>query len=230
MSEVEPENLPEESGAFGEMKDLAKSAKSFLDKLIGPPLEEVGGLMADQVKFFRFKQQVKIINKAQETIKKSGIEPGKISLKTLVPILENGSLEEDDSMTDRWSGLLATAAKKGGEEIVRPCFAEILKELSPTEAVVLDGIYDMIQKVGIPREEWDSRGGTSDTLKKHLGLSDLEYALSIDNLFRLRLCSMPSTNMAFLDDPSLKFQVTTKNIVCITELGYQFVTACRSHT
>jgi hypothetical protein len=41
-------------------------AKNFLQKLINPPLEELGLLIADNIKLWRFKNQVKILTKAEE--------------------------------------------------------------------------------------------------------------------------------------------------------------------
>jgi len=47
-------------------KELINKAWSFLEKIVIPPLEELGGLLEDQVKFLRFKNQVKIITKAED--------------------------------------------------------------------------------------------------------------------------------------------------------------------
>ena len=42
------------------------TAKEFLEKLIGPTVEETGLLLKDKVTFWRFKNQIRMINKAKE--------------------------------------------------------------------------------------------------------------------------------------------------------------------
>ena len=75
--------------------------KGFLSKILGPASDELGMLLADRVRLWRFKQAFRIVGKAQALLSQREIEPAKVSLKTLVPILEFGSLEEDESMQDR---------------------------------------------------------------------------------------------------------------------------------
>jgi hypothetical protein len=209
------------------IKAAAETAKNFLEKLVGPPIEELGGLLADQVRFYRFKNQIRILLKAQEFLRKAGVNPKRVPLKTLVPILEEGSLEEDEFMSVKWASLLATAADPNSKISVQPSFPEVLKELSPKEALILDKIYDMVVSLPIPREEWPSRGAIASSLKQVLQLSDEEFEIAIDNLFRLRLCLAPSTKLEFIDHLEHRFQLQMKNIICLTDFGFAFVSACR---
>ena len=50
-------------------------AKNFLDKLIIPTVEETGLLFKDKVTMWRFKNQVKMLNKAKEYCEKNKIDP-----------------------------------------------------------------------------------------------------------------------------------------------------------
>jgi hypothetical protein len=45
-------------------------AKGFLDKLIVPAIEETGLLLKDQVTMWKFKNQVKMLNKAKACCEK----------------------------------------------------------------------------------------------------------------------------------------------------------------
>ena len=49
-------------------------AKDFVGKLIGPTIEELGLLIADNVKYFRFKNQVRILNKARKYVESRNIK------------------------------------------------------------------------------------------------------------------------------------------------------------
>jgi len=202
--------------------------RKFFQKLAGPAVEELGQFFADHVRSFRIKAQIKIITKAKKLLEEAKIEPSTVSLKTLIPILENGSLEEEESMVDRWAALLASAASPDGNKIVHPSYPEILKQLSPLDAKILDAIYDHVIFTPIPKEEWPSRGASGNTIKEVFTLSDREYELVIDSLYRLRLLAPPSTDLSFVDTPH-NFQLNTKFIICITELGFSFVASCQPH-
>ena len=207
--------------------NLANAAKEFLGKLVTPSIEELGLLIGDQVRSYRFRKQIQILTKARDILEKAGIDPRQVSLKTLVPILEHGSLEEEESMVDRWASLLANAADPTATVKVEPSFTEILKQLSPREAQILDSIYNLVQSIPIPREEWIQRGALAESLKEVLRISEQNFEIAVDNLFRLRLCAPPSTRLDFIDDKTKRFQLNMKDIVCLTEFGQAFVTACR---
>ena len=70
-------------------------AKNFLDKLIIPTVEETGLLFKDKVTMWRFKNQVKMLNKAKEYCEKNKIDPKKITLKVICPLLDYAALEEE---------------------------------------------------------------------------------------------------------------------------------------
>jgi len=220
-------STPETELAKVGIQAATEAAEQFLKKLVGAPLEEIGQLLADKVRFYRFNNQIKILEKAQKLLDDSGVSPQKVLLKTLVPLLENGSLEEDESLIDKWAALLATAANPNSKVFVQPSFSEILKELSPKEALILDTIYDMVISLNIPRDRWVQHGAQGESLRQVLQLSDQEFEISIDNLYRLRLCLPPATGIEALDHPEWKFQLQTKEVICLTELGFAFVSACR---
>jgi len=104
------------------IKQSFKTAKEFLGKLVNPGLEEGGGIIQDTIKFWRFKNQINITLKAKKFLEEKGIEPVKVLPKILVSILENGSLEEDESMQDKWAALLANSADPNKRYSVKPSF------------------------------------------------------------------------------------------------------------
>ena len=52
--------------------------------------------------------------------------------------LEGASLEDDEDIQKGWAALLADAANADGKVEVKPTFLEILKQLSASEARLLD--------------------------------------------------------------------------------------------
>lgn len=81
-------------------------AKDFLGRLINPTAEEVGLLISDNIKYFRFKNQVRILLKTKDYVEKKNIKIKEIPIKILVPLLENASLEDNDSLQNKWANLL----------------------------------------------------------------------------------------------------------------------------
>jgi hypothetical protein len=81
-------------------------AKEFLGKLIGPTIEEIGLLVGDNIKYLRFKNQIRILLKAKKYVEERKLSVKEIPVKILVPLLENSSLEENDDLQDKWAKML----------------------------------------------------------------------------------------------------------------------------
>ncbi|MES2487382.1 MAG: Abi-alpha family protein [Bacteroidota bacterium] len=117
------------------------AAKSFLSRLIGPAVDEVGLLIADPIRAWRFNNQLKMLNKAEERIKKQGISLKKISVKNLVPLLEYSSLEEDDNLQNMWVNLFVNYVD-ADKNYASSVFPYILSQLSSREAEQLSDFSD----------------------------------------------------------------------------------------
>lgn len=113
-------------------------AKSFLDKLIMPAVEEVGLLVKDHVTMWRFNNQLRMVNKAKAYCDKNNINPKTISLKVLSPLLEYSGLEEDDGLQDKWAILLGNMVDSD-QNIENHVFPYILSQISRNE-------YDLVEK------------------------------------------------------------------------------------
>lgn len=117
------------------------SAKSFLDKLIMPAIEETGLLLKDQVTMWKFQNQVKMLNKAKAHCEKHNISPKTISLKLLCPLLDYSGIEEDETLQDKWAILLANMVDSE-QNIENHVFPYILSQVSRNEFMVLEKVYD----------------------------------------------------------------------------------------
>lgn len=114
-------------------------AKDFLDKLIMPSVEETGLLLKEKVTFWKFKNQVKMLNKAKEYCEKHKINPKTISFKLLVPLLETSALEEDELLQDKWSILLSNMVDSE-QNIENHVFPYILGQISKNEFLHLEKV------------------------------------------------------------------------------------------
>jgi len=112
-------------------------AKGFLQKLIVPSLEEAGLLLKESVALWRFKNQVSILEKANEICKRKGITPRPISLKLLCPLMDAASLEDEPDMQSKWAALLSNMVDSE-KNIQNHVFPYILGQLSLPEFALLD--------------------------------------------------------------------------------------------
>lgn len=126
------------------MEQLFAPLHDLLDKLLGPAATEVGLSLGDSAKMWRMKRQIRLLQELKAMIDVSGFEARPVPPRVFFPILEAASVEDDDTMQSRWSALLANAATI--PDSVHPSYIEILKQLSPCDARVLDSLYDIRAK------------------------------------------------------------------------------------
>ena len=113
--------------------------KDVINRLFGPFADELGGLMADPIRVWRFQRSLKLFEKVARLSAARGIELKAVPLKTILPILENASVEEDEDLHNRWANLLANSAIDSNR--VLSFFPDALKRLGPIEARLLDYIH-----------------------------------------------------------------------------------------
>ena len=129
------------------MNDLQTTAEmmkgplgDLLHKLVAPLSQEIGESLGVWAKHYRFKNGLKMLQKTQSMLAKAGIEPHAVNPRLFLPIIECASVEDDDDMQSRWAALLANAATT--MKSVHPSYIEILKQLSPEDARLLDQLCD----------------------------------------------------------------------------------------
>jgi len=125
-------------------KQLLDKSEALLKTLFGPSFEEAGGMIADQVRLRRFKNQISIFSKAQEKLRQSSIDPQKISLKVLAPMIEFSSLEEEPDIQDKWSNLIAHILGGDKELVFQQNCITILSKLASEEANLIDRLHDFL--------------------------------------------------------------------------------------
>lgn len=183
-----------------------EAAKEFLSKLVGPAAEEIGLLLQDQVKLYRFKNQLKILAKAEAMLLNAGRTPNAVPFRTLLPILEAAASEDDESLSVKWAALLANSAAKIEDYASHPSFPRILSEIAPIEARFLDSL---LSKGG--ETDWNSfRTELAKTLKVTEGDINQYYG----NLFRLGLVRIAER------------KGVPKGVVQVGPFGKAFLSAC----
>jgi len=206
-----------------EIEATQKEISDFFGGIIPDFVKEGGGILTDIVRFWRWKNQVNIIKKAKEKIEKSNLDKKQVPLKILLPILENSSLEEEELIQDKWSNLLANAITN--QNNINPNYAEILKELSSLEVVILDKLLETTSQ----EEDYKKRKSiqfSKEKIKEIFKLPEEKADLIIENLYRLNLCQPPASHdgVAIGKYPIM---IRTNDFFEFTTFGYYFVKACK---
>jgi hypothetical protein len=171
------------------------------------PIRQLTTWAAEIIYYRRAPYKAKLILRAAEKIRATGLPASAVSDRTLRAVLEDGALEDDPEMQDRWSNLLANEAI--GDR-TPPSYLEILSALEPVEAQVLDSLVTA---------EGRAKQGTISP--EGLGLSPSQF----DNLVRLGLIRFVPRMSA--SDLSMDFQQPVPTEMKVTSLPAKFVTACR---
>src|SRR4051794_39873173 len=98
----------------------AKAAENFLAKLTGPVAEELGAILQDRVRVYRFKNQLSMLGKAQEMLLQAHVKPESVPLRLLLPLLDGASLEDEENLSTKWAALLANSAHLELRRVMHP--------------------------------------------------------------------------------------------------------------
>jgi len=158
-----------------------KVVTDFLGKIFAPTGDALGDALAHPIVQWqrrRVERANRLVREAAAHLEARGIEPRPVPARVLMPLLEKGSLEEDDGLGAKWAALLATAAGTDGS--VPPGFVGILSNLSPTEARLLDAAYEYDKGNKVERMY-------PYTLAQGLDLDNTRTYVAIENIARLGL-------------------------------------------
>ena len=81
-----------------------------------------------------------MIQEVKRLVDESGLKVNPVATRLFFPVLDAASIEDDDDMQTRWAALIANEATKVGS--VHPSHIELLKQLAPEDARLLDRLYD----------------------------------------------------------------------------------------
>jgi hypothetical protein len=121
------------------------AAGAFLSRICLPAAEEYGLMLRDKVAARRARLAADRVAEAAQMIAAAGAEPREVPMRTLAPLLEGASIEDDPELTRLWSALLANAAFPASP-IVPPIFPATLRQLSPLDARILAGVRDRLTR------------------------------------------------------------------------------------
>lgn len=207
---------------------------SFLSKALGEPIEEAIGMIGDKLKFMRWERQIRLIDKVEEISQNRKIIGKEIPIppKLFIPIMENASLEDNNTLQDIWARLIVSSQDEKTSKNVRVAYIDIIKQLEDVDVMFLDKLYNWYQDYTKQNNILDENFYTKltfskDNIIKSLDLSEFEYQSIVDNLMRVRcirseikiITSIMAGNEAMTIDKGY-------NSLQLTALGVNFIQIC----
>ena len=198
----------------------------LLEKLLGPAATELGLSLGDSTKVWRFKRQIRLLQEVERLVEQTGKDIKPIATRLFFPVLEAASIEDDDEMQTRWAALLANEATSVGS--VHPSFIDILRQMAPDDARLLDKLCDRCELKQNRRIR--PTGDISNDMEMAKLIKHSEE--SFDNLVRLGLIQADYD----MDDREPRIRIAgghaftaaeLKSWYELSEFAVRFVRACR---
>lgn len=165
---------------------VAGRGGAFVDNILGPTSKEMGKDLRERYRTRKARNLADVVIDASRMVEEAGFEPQPIPGRILGPLFEAASVEEDPHLKKRWATLLANAADPSNKRTVTPAFGEILRQLSPEEALMLSAVYDRTNAGG-SLENGVFYVNQPDGTRQELPLPYGNFQALSDNLHRLGL-------------------------------------------
>ncbi len=179
--------IQEVAKTTGQAIGVVEKLGAFFAQLMGEPLEDACGMIADLLKYKRWKRQMELCDSVSEIWRryKTGVfRP--VPPKFLGPIMENVAHEDDDGLRVMYARLLASASDSSMPS-PRTAFSEIVRQMEPIDAAILKRLHVFFLLSCDENDLPDDVDLRADLLPGELSISDLQYRVSFDNLRRLGL-------------------------------------------
>jgi hypothetical protein len=170
-----------------------------------------------------------ILKKVRHIANNNGLKLGPVAPRLLVPLLEVGLLEDDETLQDRWAALLANNA---AGKYLNTVYPEILRQLSAADAQLLRMCLYAVLRAPYNRTAPPWAHSVSPAINeffeawKKQGIWDCQHVgspvpfptsdLSVENLTRLGLLNSPTP--ATRDVP--------EGPITLSRIAYEFALAC----
>jgi hypothetical protein len=209
--------------------ESANRAGSFIARVFKAPIDEVAGIVHDKLRFVRWRRLISMGDEVNKILEDRGVKESRaVPPKLALPIFEEATLEEDESLQALWNQLLANAMDPSFNGELRYGFTDMIKNITGVEAKFLSLFYDVLRR---EQKLANVAHVTEHTLKKEqlmsaLGIDEITYQVSAFNLMRMQ-CIAPAIlkGGAMLGNEPMTIYKGT-DVVTLTPLGVRFIEAC----
>lgn len=212
---------------------LIESGEKFLERLVGPWLDEKGQSLADGVRARRRRNAETVAGMASAIAgdREVGPVPGRI----LFPMLEAASNEEDPGLQEKWAALLANTATGDVAATLGPAFVDIMRQLTPLHAKVLAFLYKRSRMLSrtprnpkAPGYRHQFFGNVArESVLREFPMPVLHYNELAEDLYRMRLLEGGQLGLSIAARGGPVVHSTFAQVT-LTQRAHEFLTAVSS--
>lgn len=153
-------------------------AEKFFVRVLG---EDAAGILKDVIFFWRANNAIRLQSKLDRILAQRHISnPRAIPLRLAIPFLQAATLEDDETLQERWARLISNAMDPIYSHSIERCFGRVLEELSPVDCRVLEVLPVLTARS--PKHI-----AYAAQIAEHLEISAKDASVSLGNLRRLEL-------------------------------------------
>jgi hypothetical protein len=138
---VDPESacaIEETAKAVAKGIDAAIQAGKYVGEVLGDLPHDLVGIMGDWVKHKRARRWAELSADTEKILRERGVENREdVSPSVAIPLVAGAINEDREVLKELWAKLLANAMDPHRAKFVRPMLIELLKQLDPLDALVL---------------------------------------------------------------------------------------------
>jgi hypothetical protein len=221
------------------VKQAFAPVQDIVTRLLGPAATQVGLTLEDFFRVVRFKNAVRLLEDVKQFAATYDLTLNAVAPSLLFPILDAASLQDDGYLHQQWVALLANAA--ASPDSVHPSFIEVLRQLTPKDARLLNELYDSCagrrdRKVQpwVGSVTWAEREGRKAAGENpeeqfqnliRLGLIDTEYKLD-DRKIKVKFPK--HSGVLSTGGRGTKVDAKLDSGDYLTDFAIRFVKACRA--
>lgn len=121
--------------------ETVRDGRVLLGKLFGQAVTEFGGMLGEQMRYWRFRNMSRILTKVEEITRSRGHDIENLSslgFGEAFRTIEAASFEDEEEIQELWAGLISNAASPDSTVTIKKVYIEILESLSPAEAALME--------------------------------------------------------------------------------------------
>ena len=185
---------PESETEVEATKAAINGVSSFLKSVFKPGLEELGFLIKDEVRYWRLKNILSMLNLAKGKLDFDGKEL-KLTANARVglTIMEECSSVDNEELQNLWAGLFASSCTPDGRDDSNMNFVDLLRRMSSVEAKIIDyacrncnkyiypNLLIIADEISVPFDTLVKISGTNDRYRLD---SELDHMRSLELLLQ----------------------------------------------
>lgn len=207
----QPSGSTEKWKTIQQFAPLTETALIFIGRVVGPPVEALGGILGDQLKAWRAANLDRIGQKWEKIRSERGVIPAalqELPFGDAFRAIDAASKEEDTNVQDLWAQIICSAMDSRLDIKFKKLYIDILNSINGLEAKILQNVFSNYGNDDEPSEK--------HKIYPHL-LEDYtpnQIQISLENLHRLRVITPGLTEYEILESEThdeWKNSINTKN-------------------